>query len=67
MDIGDEVLIRAKIVDFDSNPHGAAIKVEVNGFGPKSVEKGWSGGEKKESVEFWIHRLNQPQVIVGMK
>lgn len=64
MDIGDEILIRAKIVDFDSNPHGAAVKVEVNGFDPKSIDKGLSGGQKKESVEFWIHRLDQPATIV---
>ncbi len=67
MKIGDEILIKAKIVDFDSNPHGAAIKVEIVGFDPKSIDKGWSGGKKKEKVEFWIHRLDQPETIVKIK
>jgi hypothetical protein len=32
MDVGEEITIRAKIVDFDSNPHGTSVKVEIKGF-----------------------------------
>jgi hypothetical protein len=27
---GDEVLLKGKVIDFDSNPHGASIKVRLN-------------------------------------
>lgn len=57
-DIGDTVLIRAKVVDLDANPHGAAVKLEVNGF-IDEVDK-----DLKSSVRFWIHRLEQPDTIV---
>ena len=49
MKIGDEITIKAKIVDFDANPHGSAIQVEIAGY---------------NSLRFWIHRLDQPDVIV---
>lgn len=63
MKIGDEILIRAKMVDQDSNPRGSAIKVEVMGFVDHSQENEPFG----EIVKFWIHRLDQPNVIVEKK
>lgn len=63
MEIGDEILIRAKVVDFDANLHGAAIKVEVMGFIDRSVEN----QPFKEPLRFWIHRLEKSKVIVEKK
>jgi len=63
MEIGDEILIRAKVVDFDTNPHGAAVKVEVMGFIDRSVEN----QPFQEPLRFWIHRLSEQQVIVKKK
>jgi len=60
MEIGEEILIRVKVVDFDSNPYGSAVKVEVVGFVDRSIEN----QPFKEPLRFWIHRLNQPKVIV---
>lgn len=54
MEIGDEILIRAKVIDFDSNPHGPAVKVRI-----ESKERNIN--PMKE--EFWIHRLDIPHVI----
>ena len=31
----DEILIKGKVIDFDANPHGAAVRVEVIGYDPK--------------------------------
>lgn len=61
MNIGDNVLIRARVVDFDGNPHGAAVKVEITGFVDRSEEIGPFG----KTVRIWIHRSDQPKVIVG--
>lgn len=60
MKIGDEILIKAKVVDLDSNLHGVAVKVEVQGF----VDRETMIIPFDKSVEFWIHRLNQAEVIV---
>jgi len=46
MKIENEILIRAKIINYDANPHGSSIKVRVDGLleddirspGNKSVE-----------------------------
>jgi len=59
MNIGDEILIKAKIVDFDANPYGAAVKVEIIGFMDRSEEIGPFG----KTVKIWIHRIDQPKVI----
>lgn len=56
MKIGDEILLRAKIVDFDSNPHGAAIRVEI------AVHEGTMD---TPCLRFWIHRLEQPDVLAS--
>lgn len=72
MEIGDEIFVKAKVVDFDSNPHGSAIKAEVLGsvdadelnrllYGHGDTET------KKNKLFFWIHRLDQPKVVVGAK
>jgi hypothetical protein len=58
MKIGDEVLIRGKIVDLDSNPQGSAIRVEIVGCKPE---------EKDFAVTFWIHRLDQPSTVIFQK
>lgn len=61
MKIGDEIIIRGKIIDFDANPHGSAIKIEVKGFIDSSeilTLKPYG-----ENIRFWIHRLDQPKVI----
>ena len=59
MEIGDEIVIRGKIIDFDANPHGSAIKIEVRGFIDKDINQ-----PLEKPVRFWIHRLDQPEVIV---
>lgn len=60
MEIGDEIIIKAEVVDFDANPHGAAIKIKVQGFIDDKAENQPYGKE----VRLWIHRLQQPDVIV---
>jgi len=47
----DEILIKATIVDFDSNPDGSAIRVNVMGY------------QNKKIADFWIHRLDRPTVV----
>lgn len=59
MKIGDEILVKAKVVDFDANPHGAAVKVKVKGFVDRDTDNKLFG----DQVIFWIHRLDQPKVI----
>ncbi len=54
MKIGDEILIKARVVDFDSNPHGSAVKIEI---------KGHLDTITSPPVRLWIHRLDQPGVI----
>ena len=60
-----KIIIRAKVVSCDANPHGAAIKVEVNGFDPVQKNLGWSKGKKITKIHFWIHRLDQPETVVN--
>ena len=62
MKIGDEILIRVKVVDFDSNPHGSAVKVEVPVY--VDEEERLRINQEPKKVKFWIHRLDQPKVIV---
>lgn len=65
MKIGDEILIRVKVVDFDTNPHGSAVKVEVPAYIDK--EERLRIDQEPKTVRFWIHRLDQPKVIVEKK
>ena len=67
MEIGEEITIKAKIVDFDANPHGAAVKVEVIGYIDREERTrleaiGSKCGDK--FIKFWIHRLDQAKVII---
>lgn len=65
MDIGDEITIKAKVVDFDSNPHGSSVKVEVTGF----MDNGDIQNLKpfKDPLRLWIHRQDIPNVIIEGK
>lgn len=54
---GDIILIRARVVDFDSNPHGSAIIVEV--LHTKHSVSNW------KPTRFSIHRLDQGVAIIG--
>ncbi len=73
MKIGDEIIIKGKIVDFDSNPHGSAVKVELSAFIDKKTlqemirqqNQSFCPGDTK--LKFWIHRLDQPDVIIKKK
>jgi len=67
MKIGDEVLIRARIVDLDSNPQGSAIRVEICGCKPEEKDLGWQGSEHKTAVTLWIHRLDQSSTVIFQK
>lgn len=60
MEIGSEILIRAKVINLDSNPHGSSIKVEVKGFGPLH-----SSVAPNDKEQFWIHRVDIPEVVVA--
>ena len=62
MKIGDEILIKVKVVDFDTNPHGSAVKLEVPAW--ISAEDRSKMAVEGKPVRFWIHRLDQPKVIV---
>ena len=62
MKIGDEIAIKVRVIDFDSNPHGAAVKVEAKGFIDEEDVTRIRPFDK--SVKFWIHRLNQADAIV---
>jgi hypothetical protein len=53
MKIGDRVLIKGVIVDFDTNPHGAAVKVELD------LENSKHTGGLMGVTSFWVHRLEQ--------
>lgn len=64
MKIGDEILIKVKVVDFDTNPHGSAVKVEVPAYIDAEDRSKLGGGKP---VRFWIHRVDQPKVIVEKK
>ena len=65
MEIGDEVLLRAKVVNFDANPCcWSAICVEIIGFGAEQKsEKGHNGDDR---LRFWIHRIDQSNVITNV-
>lgn len=62
MEIGDEITIKGKVVDFDSNPHSSAIKVEVTGF--LDTDGAHNLKPFVTPVRFWIHRLDQQDIIV---
>ncbi len=53
MKIGDRVLIKGVIVDFDANPHGSAVKVELD------LEDSKHTGALVSVTSFWVHRLEQ--------
>lgn len=61
MKIGDEVFIRAKVVNVDSNPHGSSVQVTVKGFIDRDVQP------FGEEVRFWIHRIDKEKVIQEVK
>lgn len=61
MEIGDEILVKVKVVDFDSNPHGSAVKVEIKGFMDREDIAKLKPFDKLTRV--WIHRLDQSEVI----
>jgi hypothetical protein len=62
--IGDEVLIKAKIVDLDSNPiRPSAIIVELLGSSITEKDLGWKGAIHQTAVRFAIHSLDQPEVV----
>ncbi len=72
MKIGDEVKLRGVIVDIDSNPHGSAIKVRIAGFMDQDEIRRLSAkgsrmmeGRQVTFVDVWIHRLDQPQVLIS--
>jgi hypothetical protein len=72
MEIGDEILVKAKVVDLDSDPNSSAVKVEVLGFVDADELNRLLYGHgdtetKKNKLFFWIHRLDQPKVIVETK
>lgn len=60
MKIGDEILLRAKVVGFDGNPYGVAIKVEINGFLDPNERDAHDG-----PLKVWIHRLDQQKIIIS--
>jgi hypothetical protein len=62
--IGDEVLIKAKIVDLDSNPiRPSAIIVELLGSSLEEKDLGWKGAVHQTAVRFAIHSMDQPEVV----
>ena len=65
MNIGDEITIRAKIVDFDSNPHGASVKVEIKGF----ADNGYVSCLRpfEDNIRFLIRRTDIKDIIVEEK
>lgn len=66
MNIGDEVWVKAKIVGFDSNPHGSAVAVEVTGHS-SSYQQLFNSKENSKlngKLHFFIHRLDQYKTIL---
>ncbi len=61
MNIGDKITLRAKVLDFGSNPHGASVKVEIRGF----VDSGYVDCERpfSEPVRLWIYREDVNDII----
>ena len=68
MEIGEEITIKVRIVDFDSNPRGSAIKVEIPAFVDKDerlkLQSDRYASTPNKKLRVWIHRLDQPEVIV---
>ena len=54
MNVGDEILIKGKIVDLDNNSHG--LLVEITGYVDKDEERRLEAINRP--VRFWIHRLD---------
>lgn len=65
--IGEEILIRVKVVNFDSNPHGCAVQIEIPGYIDDGEIQRLDRVRKlpNSTTRIWIHRLDQPKVIVG--
>ncbi|MBU0648585.1 hypothetical protein KJ969_00540 [Patescibacteria group bacterium] len=61
MKIGQEVLIKARVVDFDGNLHGASVKVEVSGFIDHSTV---IRPLEDKTIKFWVHRIDKAEVIL---
>lgn len=57
VDIGDDILIKGKIIDIEHNVQDSAIKVEVTGFLDGNETHNLKPFSK--SVIFWIHRPNR--------
>ncbi len=57
MDIGDAVLVKGRIVDFDSNPHGSSVKVELD------LEDSEHKNALAEITTFWVHRLESSAIL----
>ncbi len=57
VDIGDDILIKGKIIEIENNVKDRAYKVEVTGF----LERDEIRNLKpfSQSVIFWIHRPNK--------
>lgn len=55
LEVGSIVHLIAKVVDFDSNPNGVAIQVELNQIKPRCENT------------IWIHRTDIPFVIEELK
>lgn len=62
INIGDTILIKAKVINFDSNPHGSSIKVAIEASPDVKVNP-----HRKDGLELWIHRVEIPEVIVPLK
>jgi hypothetical protein len=58
MEIGDIIHIRARVVDFDCNPHGPSVQVKVlGGFIPEQ------GKPTEDHLLLWVHSLYASSTI----
>lgn len=58
MKVGDEILIRAKVVNVNDSKYGSFVEVEVPGIVQKSMPLG-------KTIRFSIPLKDQPKTIVG--
>jgi len=69
--VGDEVLLKAKVVGLENSSAESRIKVEISGL-VCEVENHkelceWRGSQGCGRVRFWIHSLDQDMILAPVK
>lgn len=65
MKVGDDIIIRAKVVDIDNDHNGSSVKVEIKGF--MNSEDVVCLLPFEDPIRFWINRMDMDDVVVEDK